>query len=79
VIDVDAGVLAVALADDGPDGRKVRGRLRGETLTAPDLIDLEVTSVFRERLLGGHLELRRPLSPLRTCARFSSRGCPLIG
>lgn len=44
---VDASVLAVALVDDGPDGDLARSRLRGETLTAPALVDLEVASVWR--------------------------------
>src|SRR5581483_8548479 len=59
VIVVDAGVVAVALADDGSDGDKARYRLRGEVLSAPDLLDLEVTSVLRGRLLDGHLVARR--------------------
>ncbi len=56
---VDASVLASALADDATDGDRARKRLRGESLAAPDLIDLEVTSVLRGRLAGGHLDLRR--------------------
>ena len=56
---VDASVLATALADDTDDGDRARARLRGETLAAPDLIDLEVTSVLRGRVSGGHLDLRR--------------------
>ena len=56
---VDASVLAVALADDGRDGDTARARLRDERLSAPELIDLEVTSVLRGRLAGGHLDLRR--------------------
>ena len=47
MIVVDASVLAPALFDDGPDGDTARGRLRGEVLTAPEIIDLEVTSVLR--------------------------------
>ena len=31
---------------DGRDGDAARARLRGEELAAPELIDLEVTSVF---------------------------------
>ena len=56
---VDASILAVALGDDAADGDRARARLRGETLAAPDLVDLEVTSVLRGRLAGGHLDLRR--------------------
>ncbi len=51
MIVVDAGALAVALIDDGADGAAARSRLRDEALTAPELIDLEVTSVAR-RLVG---------------------------
>jgi predicted nucleic acid-binding protein len=47
VIVVDASVLAVALGDDGADGRRARERLTDETLAAPELIDLEVASVWR--------------------------------
>lgn len=56
---VDASVLAAALADDADDGERARARLRGEALAAPDLVDLEVTSVLRGRLAGGHLDSRR--------------------
>ncbi len=56
---VDASILAVALADDGRDGDKARARLRGEQMAAPELIDLEVASVLRGRLAGGHLDTRR--------------------
>ena len=37
---VDASVLAVALADDGPDGDAARTRLRGETLAAPEVVEI---------------------------------------
>jgi len=59
VIVVDASVLVVALADDGADGDAARLRLRGETLTAPELIDLEVVSVLRRQLAAGHIDTRR--------------------
>jgi len=59
VLVVDASVLATALADDGVDGDRARSRLRGEVLTAPDLVDLEVTSVLRGRLAGGYVDTRR--------------------
>ncbi|MEA4944883.1 MAG: type II toxin-antitoxin system VapC family toxin [Propionicimonas sp.] len=56
---VDASVLAVALMDDGQDGDAARGRLRGEDLAAPSLIDLEVASVWRGLARGGHLDAKR--------------------
>lgn len=56
---VDASVLAVALADDGPDGDAARTRLRGETLAAPELVGLEVASVLRRQNRVGLLDARR--------------------
>ncbi|WP_375504902.1 type II toxin-antitoxin system VapC family toxin [uncultured Jatrophihabitans sp.] len=49
----------VALADDGPDGHRVRQRLRGERLAAPQLIDLEVGSVLRRLNRSGQIGDRR--------------------
>jgi len=40
VLIVHASTLAVALADDGPDGDLALARLRGEVLPAPALADL---------------------------------------
>jgi predicted nucleic acid-binding protein len=59
VLVVDASVLAPALADDGPDGDVARASLRGQSLLAPELIDLETVSVIRRRLQGGQLDDRR--------------------
>ncbi|GAA4981669.1 type II toxin-antitoxin system VapC family toxin [Kineococcus glutinatus] len=59
MIVVDASVLAPALADDGPDGDRARDRLRGEVLTAPEVIDLDVASVLRRAAAGGRLPDRR--------------------
>lgn len=56
---VDASVVVVALADDGPDGDAVRQRLRGEQLFAPELLDLEVLSVLRRAVGRGALSQRR--------------------
>jgi predicted nucleic acid-binding protein len=51
VIVVDASVLAPALGDDDADGDAARARLRGEgELAAPEIIDLEVASVWRRTL-----------------------------
>lgn len=59
MIVVDASVLAPALADDDVDGGHARTRLKDETLAAPELIDLEVASVFRRMVRAGQLPLRR--------------------
>jgi len=50
VIVVDASVLATGLADDGPDGDAARSRLLAESLVAPELVDLETTSVIRRHV-----------------------------
>ncbi|MBA2495518.1 MAG: type II toxin-antitoxin system VapC family toxin [Acidimicrobiia bacterium] len=59
MIVVDASVLMAALADDGDDGDRARGRLRGERLVAPHLVDLEVASAWRRLVAGGDLDARR--------------------
>lgn len=59
MIVVDASVLVTGLADDGPDGDRVRGRLRGEHLVAPHLVDLEVLSAWRRLFARGALDERR--------------------
>lgn len=59
MIVVDAPVLVTALADDGADGDRVRLRLRGERLAAPELVDLEVASVLRRMCSAGALDARR--------------------
>ena len=61
---VDASVLVVALADDGTDGDAARTRLRGEELAAPELLDLEVTSVLRKQRGVGLIDDRRALLAL---------------
>jgi predicted nucleic acid-binding protein len=59
VIVVDASVVVTALADDGPEGDRVRARLRGEHLIAPHLLDIEVTSAWRRLASAGDLDDRR--------------------
>jgi len=59
VIVVDASILAPALADDNSDGEAARAGLRGQTLAAPELIDLEIASVWRRQVMAGQLEARR--------------------
>jgi len=59
VIVVDASVLVPALADDSDEGDQLRQRLRGQSLAAPELIDLEVQSVLRSGVRRGLLDERR--------------------
>jgi predicted nucleic acid-binding protein len=76
VIVADASVLAVALADDGPDGDQARARLRGERVTLPELADLEVASVLRRRLAAGALDPRRAGLALDDLAALPARRAP---
>jgi predicted nucleic acid-binding protein len=76
VIVVDASVLATALGDDGPDGDHARARLRGERLSAPELVDLEVTSVLRRQLHNGAADLRRAALALADLAALPLRRAP---
>lgn len=73
---VDASVLAPALADDGPDGDLGRARLHGETLVAPELIDLEVASVIRRQCSAGHLDARRAELALTDLVELPLRRVP---
>ena len=59
MIVVDASILAHALADDNSDGDAARTALRDQALAAPELIDLEVASVWRRQVMAGQLETRR--------------------
>ena len=59
MIVVDASVLAVALGDDGTDGARARDRLASEKLAAPELIDLEVVSVWRRHVGAKLMTARR--------------------
>lgn len=59
MIVVDASVIVSGLADDGADGDRIRDRLRGQQLAAPELIDLEVVSAWRKLVAVGALDERR--------------------
>ncbi len=64
MIVVDASVLTTALADDGAAGDLIRSRLSSAELTAPAVIDLEVTSVLRRLARTGRLPERRAAQAL---------------
>ena len=76
VIVVDASVLAVALSDDGPDGDASRAALAGDTLVAPELIDLEVLSVLRRQVQSGHVAVPRAELALSDLAELPMRRAP---
>ena len=48
MIVVDASVLAPVVIDDGDDGHRARARLRGQYMSAPCLVDVEVMSAIRQ-------------------------------
>jgi predicted nucleic acid-binding protein len=73
VIVVDASVLVVALGDDGTDGRHARERLVGETLVAPELVDLEVVSVWRRHVAAKLMPARRAASAVADLADLPLR------
>lgn len=73
MIVVDASVLAVALADDGTDGRQARERLTDETLVAPELVDLEVISVWRRHVAAKLMPARRAAHALTDLADLPLR------
>ncbi len=79
---IDASVLSVALLDDAEDGTRVRHRLRGEQLTAPSLVDLEVVSVWRALVRSGRLDRLRAgaaLDDLRVIPLQRVEQTPLLG
>ena len=73
---IDASVLFTVLAGDNADGDRTRRRLRSERLAAPDLIDVEITSVLRGRHRGGHLSDRRAHQALEDLLAMPIRRIP---
>ncbi len=70
VIVLDASVLAVALGDDGEAGLYARRRLVGEELAGPELIDLEVASVWRRHVAARLMPAQRAASALTDLAQM---------
>ncbi len=73
VIVTDAGVLVAVFVDDGIWGDTARGRLRGEELAAPELVDLEVISALRGLLRVGKVDERRAREALADLRDLSLR------
>ena len=73
VIVVDASVLAVALGDDGSEGSVARTALAGETLVAPESIDLEVLSVLRRQVKATSMTAARAQRALLSLADLPMR------
>lgn len=73
---VDASIVASALGDDGSDGERVRARLVGEQLFAPELLDLEVASVWRRAARSGKLAGRRANQALADLAAIPIARAP---
>ncbi|MGH3635781.1 MAG: type II toxin-antitoxin system VapC family toxin [Mycobacterium sp.] len=69
-------MLAVALGDDGPEGQRARYRLAGETLAAPELIDLEVVSVLRRQVAAHLMPARRAAEAVSDLAEMALRRSP---
>ena len=76
MIVVDASVVATALGDDGPDGRRLRGRLAGEDMAAPELLDLEVVSAFRRLRAAGRLTDERAEAAVADLEALRGRRVP---
>ena len=72
MIVVDASVLVEALLVGG----RAADRLGGEELAAPHLLDAEVTSAVRGRLLGGHVGLDLATAAVGILARFAVERYP---
>lgn len=79
MIIVDASVLVVALADDQDDGDRVRRRLRGEVLAAPEIVDLEVVSVLRRQVMLGGMDTRRADQALTDLVTMPLQRAPHLG
>ncbi|SBW22742.1 type II toxin-antitoxin system VapC family toxin [Protofrankia symbiont of Coriaria ruscifolia] len=77
MIVIDAGALVKVLVEKSPSADEVRKRLRGETLSAPSLIDAEVLSVLRGLTLSGKLPEQRARTALSLLAGIPLQRTPL--
>ena len=66
---VDASVAAEYLLKT-PLGMAVAETMKGASLIAPELLDVEVLSVLRRTVLAGHVEEPRALTAIEDLARW---------
>jgi predicted nucleic acid-binding protein len=78
VIVVDASVLANVIGDDGTHGDRAREALRGEELSVPDLVDVEVVSVLRRRWLAKTMTARRFAAAVDDLVAFPADRYPVL-
>ncbi len=76
MIVVNASVIAEALVTDDEGGDRLRERLRGEQLVAPELIDVEVTSTLRRAARAERLDERRSAQALADLAALPLQRVP---
>ncbi len=76
MIVVDASVVATALGDDGADGQRTRASVAEDQLFAPELIDLEVASVWRRATRAGLLSEQRARQALADLAELPLARAP---
>jgi predicted nucleic acid-binding protein len=77
VIVIDASALVKALVDRGPSGEAVRARMAGETISAPEHVDVEVLAVLRGLALAGKLPEKRAEHAVRLQQSMPIRRVPL--
>lgn len=73
---VDASVVVLALGEDTAAGARVRPKLLGEQLTAPEIIDLEVMAAWRRLVQRGLLPARRAAEAVRDLSLFPVQRAP---
>lgn len=79
MIVVDASVLANVIGDDGADGRRARGEIRGAgPVAAPDLVDVETVAVLRKRWLAGTMSDSRFSAAISDLEQLGIRRYPTL-
>jgi predicted nucleic acid-binding protein len=73
LLSITFGQNVIVVDDDGKDGQYARERLAGETLVAPELVDLEVVSVWRRHVAAKLMPARRAASALADLADLPLR------